>query len=220
MHRDRLLNVAVVLLACAAVVSTSFALRKHLTPRAAPVVSLEPVWVEGWERYQDPGSRIGPQTAAVTVVEFSDFQCVYCKRHALHLDRLRAKYGDDLAIVFRHFPITERHPHAYAAAHAAECAREQGRFEENRAVLFNKQEAIGKVDWGDLAAEAGVGDLNGFRRCMEEHRHAARIEQDLAAGRELGTPATPTSLINGWKVLGALDEEKLDAMIAEALGSR
>lgn len=218
MHNDRLLNAALAVMGCAALLTTGLLAWRELGPSPTALSpSREPERVEEWRRYLEPGSRIGPATAAVTIIEFSDFQCVYCREHAEHLARLRQAYPADVAIVVRHFPITERHAHAYDAALSAECAREQGRFESYRTVLFRNQQSIGRTRWVDFARDATVRDTVGFKRCVAERRYARRIKQDLQAGQRLGVPATPTSLVNGWKLVGAVDEAKLAAAVEDAL---
>jgi protein-disulfide isomerase len=217
MQKDRLLNTALAVMACTAVISTALVVRREFGSRPARLTATGPQMIDGWQRYLEPGTRMGPATAAVTVIEFSDFQCEYCKQHAEHLDNLRRRYPNDLAIVVRHFPITDRHPHAYNAALSAECAGEQGRFAAYRSTLFRNQGAIGRTRWIDFAREAAVPDTTQFKRCMTDKRYAKRIQRDLRAGRDLGVPATPTSLINGMKVLGAADEQRLAQMVADAL---
>lgn len=217
MDRDRLLNTAVVVMGVAALVTTGLVIRRELAPLPATPMYDQPERVDGWKDYLRDGSRIGPADAPVTIVEFSDFQCEFCKLHAERIDRLRQAHPGEIAVVFRHFPATELHPHAYAAALAAECAREQDRFEAYRGVLFREQERIGKASWSDFARQAAVPDAQDFGRCMSDRRHAGRIAADLKAGKKLGVPATPTILINQWKIVGAPDEQKLATLVDDAL---
>lgn len=100
---------------------------------------------------------------------------------------------------------------------AAECAREHGRFEAWRNVLFSQQARIGQTSWAEFARQAAVPDLDDFGRCMFDRRHARRIAADVKAGKKLGVPATPTILVNGWKVVGAPDEQKLLGLVEDAL---
>lgn len=217
MGKDRFLNAALVVMGIAAVVTTGLVVRRELAPLPPTPRYDLPLPVEGWREFLREGSRIGSANAAVTVVEFSDFQCEFCKEHAERLDRLRQARPGEIAILFRHFPATERHPHAYNAALAAECAREQGWFEAYRNVLFSQQARIGQSSWVEFARQAGVPDLNDFGRCMSDRRHARRIAADVKAGKKLGVPATPTLLINQWKVVGAPDEQKLLGLVEDAL---
>jgi protein-disulfide isomerase len=216
---DRLLNRAIVVMAIAALGTTAFAVRRELAPPPPAPRYDQPQHVKAWKSFRGGGSRIGPADAAVTIIEFSDFQCEFCKVHAERLNRLRQEHPGQIAIIFRHYPVTELHPHAYNAAVAAECAGEQGRFEAYRDVLFRNQARIGKTGWSEFARQAAVPDVGEFGNCVSERRPARRIAADLKAGKKLGVPATPTILINEWKVVGAPDEQKLATLVADALRS-
>jgi protein-disulfide isomerase len=216
---DRLLNRAIVVMGIAALGTTALAVRGELAPPRPTPRYDQPQQVEGWQDFLRGGSRIGPADAPVTIIEFSDFQCEFCKVHAGRLDRLRQAHPGQIAIVFRHYPVTEQHPHAYTAALAAECAGDQGKFEAYRDVLFRNQARIGQTEWGEFARQAAVPDVDDFGSCVSERRHARRIAADMKAGKKLGVPATPTILINQWKVVGAPDEKKLSSLVEDALRS-
>lgn len=216
---DRLLNRAIVVMAIAALGTTAFAVRRELAPPAPAPRYDQPQYVKDWKSFSGAGSRIGPAEAPVTIIEFSDFQCEFCKVHAERLDRLRQAHPGEIAILYRHFPVAEQHPHAYNAALAAECAGEQGRFQAYRDVLFRNQALIGKTGWSEFARQARVPDVEDFGSCVSGRRHARRIAADVEAGKKLGVPATPTILINQWKVVGAPDEQKLATLVADALRS-
>ncbi len=217
MGKHRLLNGAVVVMGLAALITTSLAVRKALAPPSPEPQYDIPERVDEWKRFQRGGSRIGPADAAVTIVEFSDFQCSYCRVYAERVDRLRRAYPEQITLVFRHYPITDRHPHAYNAALASECAREQGRFEEYRSVLFRSQAHIGAVSWSEFAQRAGVPQMEHFARCMSDRRHARRIAADMKMGERLGIPATPTILVNEWRLVGVPEEQTLAGLVRDAL---
>lgn len=217
MKKDLLLNVAVVVMACCALVVTGLVIRREFFGSPATAATTGPVEVKDWQRFLSPGTRIGPADAPVTIIEFSDFQCPFCARHAETLRRIRGKYGNQVAIVFRHFPLTGIHPHATDAALAAECAGAQQRFEPYHDVLFQRQDSIGSTAWNVFARDAAVPDTVKFQRCMRDREHAGRIEQDVAAGRSLGVTATPTTVINGTRIAGMMEEAAIVAMIEEAL---
>jgi hypothetical protein len=136
---------------------------------------------------------------------------------AERIDSLRQAHPEEIATVFRHYPVTEQHPHAHQAALAAECAREQGRFEAYRGLLFREQSRIGRTSWSDFARQAAVPDTERFGRCMSDRRYARRIAADLKAGRRLGVPVTPTILVNQWKIVGVPDGQKLATLVEDAL---
>ena len=98
--------------------------------------------VTNWQRYADGGHRLGPETAAVTIIEFGDYQCPFCRASEPHLKAIRAKYGNDVALVYRHFPLPG-HGSAFPAARGAECAGQQDRFWEFHELLYSTESWIG-----------------------------------------------------------------------------
>lgn len=143
------------------------------------------------------GHVIGPASASVKIVEFSDFQCPGCAAMQRILAALRERHPD-VAVVFRHWPLRRIHPHAYSAALAAECAGEQGRFEAYADALDGEQWRIGVKPWDAFASDAGVQDLTGFQQCLDEARYANIVTRDLKTAEELQLSATPTMIVNGF----------------------
>src|SRR5450432_1686988 len=138
--RERLLNVATVVAVLCALTVAGLRLREYLRPVPQPGASVA-VSVKNWRELGSVGLRVGPQDALVTVVEFSDFQCPFCRRAAGELRTLRERYPRDLAVVYRHFPI---HDFARAAASAASCADRQGAFQAMHDTLFAQVDSIGR----------------------------------------------------------------------------
>ena len=139
------------------------------------------------------------------------------------LRELAARYPDDVRVVFRHFPLDEScnpaltrpvHPTACLAAEAAECAGEQGRFWPYADLLFSRP---GSREARSLEEYAGIAslDLASFRACMEQGRGREGVRQDLEAAAAIDVKVTPTLVINGRKVEGALTFEQL-ALVVEA----
>ena len=107
---------------------------------------------------------------------------------------------------FRHFPLRDRHPHAQAAAEAAEAARAQGRFQEMHDALFEHRRELGDIE--AIARGAGL-DMEAFERELAGAAPAARIDEDLARGREQGVDGTPAIFIDGERYRGFYDAETL-----------
>jgi protein-disulfide isomerase len=206
-----------VLVVCAVVV-TGVVVRREFSSPVAPDAGVSVPFVEDWQSFALTGQRIGPATAAVTIVEFSDFQCPFCRISAERLANLRAEFPTTVAVVYRHFPL-KSHLHAAAAAVAAECAGEQGKFWEMHGVLFGRQAELGEISWLDLADQAGISDLSLFRSCLDEQSGIAAVKRDSADGERLGVRGTPTLLVNGRRIQGVPPSDSLRAYVIEALAA-
>ncbi|MFL5779117.1 MAG: DsbA family protein [Chloroflexota bacterium] len=154
----------------------------------------------------------GPTDAAVTLVEYGDFECPYCRAAVPIVDELRRRLGDQLLHVFRHFPVVKLHPHAQHAAEAAEAAGAQGKFFEMHGVLFEHQEALADDDLARYAAEL---DLDGdrFGRELRSHAHAGRVREDFRSGVAAGVRGTPTFYLDGLRYDGLVGVPQLMAAI-------
>ncbi len=163
---------------------------------------------------EDPA--LGPATAPITLIEFSDFQCPFCQRVAPTLKQIKAQYGDKVRIVWKDFPLTQIHPQAFVAAQAGNCAREQGKFWEYHDVLFANQGALQPEFLKKYATDAGM-DAAKFATCLDSGQFEARVTTALQAGGRLGIGSTPTVFINGRMVQGAQPLEVFTAVIDEEL---
>jgi protein-disulfide isomerase len=158
----------------------------------------------------------GPANAAVTIVEFSDFQCGYCKNVSSTLQKLMQDFSADVRVVYRQFPLNEIHPAAQKAAEASLCAADQGKFWEMHDLMFREQATIGVAD---LKAKAMRLSLNTatFDACLDSARHADKILYDLQAGARVGVSGTPALFINGRFYSGARPYEELAATVKDEL---
>ena len=155
----------------------------------------------------------GPLDAAVTVVEYGDFQCPYCGQAE---PAVRAVLGDaDVRFVWRHLPLTDVHPEAELAAQAAEAAGDQGRFWEMHDLLLDHQDHLLKPDLLGYAEQLGL-DLERFRKLLHSHMHQARVAQDVESADISGVSGTPTFFVNGRRQYGAFDLASLTSAIAAA----
>jgi protein-disulfide isomerase len=162
------------------------------------------------------GPARGPADARVTIIEFADFQCPYCQRSVATLEKVLARYPQDVRLVYRHLPIEKLHLRARAAAEAAACAEEQGAFWPYHDKLFANNFALERDDLVRYAGELGL-DTGKFTACVDEQRYRAKIDRDLAAAHSLGMDGTPTFVVNGILVAGAKPPEEFYHLIDSEL---
>ena len=124
---------------------------------------------------------LGPASAPVTLVEFSDFQCPFCQRVAPTLKQPRETYGDKLRIVWKDFPLTQIHPQAFKAGEAAHCAGEQGKYWEYHDRLFENQQALQPADLKKHAADLGL-DAAKFASCLDSSKYGERVRDGVSPG--------------------------------------
>lgn len=160
----------------------------------------------------------GNPKAKVMIVEFSDFQCPYCRQVTTTVKNVLAKHPDQVALAFRDFPLSSIHAQAYGAAEASRCALEQGKFWEYHDLLFADQGALEKA--GLLASAKKLQlDEKQFDTCLSSGKFKAQIEQDTADGRRAGVTGTPGFFINGVFLSGAQPESAFEALIKDELAA-
>lgn len=158
----------------------------------------------------------GPRDAAVTLLEYGDYECPYCGRAEPVIRELLASFGDDLRYVWRHLPLTDVHPNAQTAAEAAEAAGAEGAFWPMHDTLLEHQDALRPFDLGRHAARLGL-DLDRFWDELRRHAHASRIAEDVASADASGVSGTPTFFVNGRRHRGPYDVEALTEAVRRAL---
>lgn len=151
---------------------------------------------------------LGPRKAAVTLVEYGDFECPYCAKAHVVLESVLGEVGDKMRFVFRHFPLTQIHPRAQQAAEAAEASGAQRRFWEMHDILFENQDALDAASLLRYAAHLRL-DLPRFQHELLSGAHSARVRQDFVGGIQSGVNGTPTFYINGRRHDGSWDRETL-----------
>ena len=155
----------------------------------------------------------GPRDAGVILV-YGDYECPYTRRAYREIQRLEAALPGGIRFAFRHFPLTEIHPHALAASLAAEAAAAQSRYWEMHDTLFHRQKALEDDDLRRYAREVGL-DLAQFDRDRAGEAALDRVERDFRSGLESGQVlGTPTLFINGVVHDGPFDREALSAALA------
>ncbi|HEX3596356.1 MAG TPA: thioredoxin domain-containing protein [Polyangiaceae bacterium] len=163
----------------------------------------------------DPGANFGPPTAAVQIVEFSDFQCPYCSRAAEAVHKIKEKYGDRVHFTFRQFPLP-MHPNARGAAEAALAANAQGKFWQFHDLLFKNQQALDSAGLEAKAKEAGL-NVAEFKKSLSDHQFAPKVDADVKLGEGVAVQGTPTMFINGARVADPTSYDAIAAQIETAL---
>ena len=159
---------------------------------------------------------LGSPQAPVTLVEYGDFECPYCRQAHFVLQDLMAATGDRVRLVFRHFPLTQVHPHAQQAAEASEAAGAQGQFWEMHDILYERQDALELEDLVAYAQALGL-DLGRFQIELVQGVHAPRVREHFISGVRSGVNGTPTFFVNGRRHDGSWDLQSLSAAIDAAM---
>jgi len=160
---------------------------------------------------------IGPREALVTLVEFSDFQCPFCRSAQSAIKEVLKTYKSDVRLVFKHRPL-ESHSQAFTSAQAAFCAGRQGAFWQYHDVLFISED-LSPETLNKLAASIHL-DLSEFQNCMKSDLARAAVQNDVDEAKRLGIDSTPTFVINGKLFRGALSFDDFKAVIEKELKRR
>ncbi len=162
------------------------------------------------------GPARGPADAPVTIVEFSDYQCPFCKSAEAIVEQVLERYPSQVRLVFRQFPLDNIHPQARGAAAAALCAQEQGKFWEYHRVLFRESPKLGEEELKQYAGEIGL-DRAAFDACVADGRHADSVQADVDAGTGIGVAGTPAFFVNGLPLAGARNADQFAVLIDQEL---
>lgn len=161
----------------------------------------------------------GSADAKVTIVEYSDFECPYCKTFHQDVRQVAQSYGDQVRLVYKHLPLSF-HVQAENAAQASQCANEQGKFSVYADHLFNKQtewsKAKGTQKFKDYAWWLKL-DYRAFAACLDSDRYKEKIAKDKAEADSLLISATPATFIGGTFVDGAIGQDDIKHIIDEEL---
>jgi protein-disulfide isomerase len=162
---------------------------------------------------------LGPPQVPEMLVEYGDFECPHCGQAHFILQDLMAEAGDHVRLVYRHFPLSQVHPHAPRAAEASEAAGAQGKFWEMHDLLFENQDALEDDDLVGYATELGL-DLDRFQTELTTSKHAPRVREDFLSGVRSGVNGTPTFYINGRRHDGPWDRQSLISAIQMTIHAR
>jgi protein-disulfide isomerase len=189
---------------------------KSLRSQAKVVVNLKPPPVLRAAVSVDGAPSKGSVKAPVTIVEFSDFHCPFCRRVLPTLTQLESRYGEKIKLVFRDFPIDSLHPGATQAHEAARCANDQGKFWAYHDKLFDAPPKSSPEIFKELAKEVGL-NTNDFETCVNSGKYQAAIKEDIAEGNRVGVSGTPAFFINGRQISGAQPLEAFARVIDDEL---
>ena len=158
---------------------------------------------------------LGPERAPVVIIEFSDFQCSYCKSAQATLKRVLQDYRNHVKLIFKHLPLTDTHPRALPAAQAAFCAGRQGSFWQFHDALF-ASENLSPEAFDEIAARLNLNSAE-FKTCLDSEAARAAVIGDVQEAKRIGITGTPAFIINGRLVRGALSFEGFKDIIEREL---
>ena len=159
----------------------------------------------------------GPESAPVTLVEYGDYQCLYCGQAEVVIRELLDEFGDELRYVWRHLPLNDVHSNAQLAAEAAESAGAQGAFWPMHDKLLSSQDELTPRDLKRYADELGL-DVERWWDELRRHKHVERVAEDVGSADSSGVAGTPSFFINGVRHQGAYDLETLGRAVRAARG--
>ena len=193
---------------------------RSATQSSSSQSAAQPPEAPRYVRYDIPSEgfpSLGPEDAPIVMVEFSDFQCPFCKRfHDETSQAVLAAYPDKIRFVYRHLPLTSIHQNAFPSAEASMCADEQDAFWQFHDKLFENQDKLGLELYLRIASDLGL-DSAAFEDCLNSQKYKNVVQKDLDFALNLGVNSTPTFFINGLAVVGAQPLEVFKQVIDKEL---
>ncbi len=162
--------------------------------------------------------ELGPKNAPVTIVEFGDFECPFCRRSYSTIRELERQYTGKIRLVYRDFPVFSVHKRAMLAHRAANCAFEQEKFWAMHDKIFENQEDMEEADLKKYALQIGLDEKN-FASCLDDDTKEREIMEDLNDGVALGVKGTPTWFVNGYKIEGDISLAQWQGLISSMLAA-
>ena len=158
----------------------------------------------------------------VTLIEYGDFQCPSCGAYYPVVKQVAEKYKDHVNFIFRHFPIINIHPNAFAAARAAEAAANQDKFWEMHDKLFETQQSWGQTSSNQQALFEGYAeelglDMDKFKQDYVSSQTSDRINRDVASAKQFSISGTPTFILNGEKIKNPADAAAFEKVLNDAI---
>ena len=164
------------------------------------------------------GPSRGNPGAALTIVEFADFECPYCKQATATIESVLSEYGQNVRFVYRHMPLPS-HRFAFKAAQAAVCADQQGQFWPYHDLLFSRSPELSEASLESMARSLKL-NMSDFAKCSSNEASRAIVTADMKEAARLGVASTPTFFVNGRMVKGAIGPEDFRKILNEELAGR
>ena len=158
----------------------------------------------------------GNPNAALTVIQFAEFQCPYCGRAKDTVDKVLKNYDGKVNMVFRDYPLGF-HDRAIPAAIAANCAGAQGKYWEMWDAMMTNQRALSDTDLEGYATKSGVPNMDTWHQCLRDPAQVEEVRKDMTDGETAGVTGTPAFFINGVMISGAQPYEKFSSIIDREL---
>jgi protein-disulfide isomerase len=163
---------------------------------------------------------IGPEDAVITLIEFSDYQCTYCKQWFRDVyPQIMSAYAGKIRFVYKDFPLSSIHTDAFPAAEAAYCAGEQGKYWAFHEKLLSGELTLGADTYNTYASDLTL-DLASFKECIDTNRYYDDVENNYEFAYNLGVRSTPTFFINGLAVVGAQSFDVFKQLIDQELAGQ
>lgn len=209
--RDRVVDLAALVAAGTAIL---IGVRALVAPAPSNPFEREDQRVVDFNEMAEAGHRRGAQEALLTIVEFGDYECPACRALAPVLDGFVSENPGDVALVYRHWPLSV-HALADDAARAAECAGYDGKFWEYHDALYSAQD-LDVGSFKSIAEAVGVSDIVEFEECLGDPSRTPQIAKDIATVEALDAVGTPTVVVNGVYLGSVPRRADLDRLLAEA----
>jgi len=165
----------------------------------------------------DDDPILGPQDAPITLIEFSDYECPYCRKwHTEVFPRLQQAYPGQIRYVYRDFPLVSIHGNAAPAAEAANCAGDQEKYWEYSEKLFTMERSLNQQSYVEYARDLSL-DIDQFSQCLESRQYQDEVTADYEYAANLGIRSTPTFFVNGIAIVGAQPFEVFEDLINKEL---
>ncbi|MDP1709798.1 MAG: thioredoxin domain-containing protein [Candidatus Komeilibacteria bacterium] len=159
---------------------------------------------------------LGAEGSKVTIVEFGDFQCPFCRQAYTIIRSLAARFPNDIRVIYRDFPLSDDHLVAELAARAGYCAHEQGLFWPFHDKAFHNQDNLSREVLIDLAVQSGI-EPEKFLVCLDSQTASEEVKEDIREGKAAGVVGTPTWFVNGYRVAGVIPQNILEKIIQELI---